>query len=185
MNPNNVIGIDFGNWNAYVCIAMGMDPTTRMGGHMEDLIPDNFRQFGSVGIPNEFFWNSKGEQLGFFAAREENRPADNHLRLLKKHLGETVTLYSDAAKTKSQTFRYDDIIVNMFEYHVGLEKETLRTNHGEAQTTNRISLCFPAKLRDPSALGYFVSLAERANSGATDEHGRPLKIKVVGTVCEP
>lgn len=183
---SNVIGIDFGNWMAYVCFVQGMDTTTRLGGHIEDLIPPKYQAQGSAGLPNEFFWNSSsGELMGFRAAKEANRPAENHLRLLKKHLGESITLYGDAKKTQQRTFKYDDIIVKMFEYHAQLANETLRTNFGESATTNLFSITYPAKLRDPAALRYFIALAEKANSGANDTNGNPLKIKVVGAVCEP
>lgn len=188
-----VIAIDYGNWMAYVCTLNGADEITRAGGKMEDLIPSTYRAQGMDGIPNEYFWNMavkdgktvSNEHMGFMAARETNRPAENHLRLLKKHLGESVTLYGDTAKKYQQTFYYDDIIVKMFSYLIGLANDKLREDYGESGTTNLISLTYPAKLRDPAMLRYFVNLAEKADSGAKDKNGNMLKIKVVGAVCEP
>ena len=192
--PNKrIIGIDFGNWMAYICTIFGMDPKTRMGGTVEDLIPAKYLNQGSAGIPNEYFWNMttkdgklvSNELMGFLAARDTNRPAENHLRLLKKHLGETINLYGGPNKTHLQTLSYDEIITKMFAYHVQLANDALRTNHSEKETTNLISITFPAKLRDPMALQYLINLAEKADSGAKDEAGKMLKIKVVGAVCEP
>lgn len=188
-----VIGIDFGNWMAYVCTVNGMDETSRMGGKVEDLIPATYHNTGSDGIPNEYFWNmtTKGgktntnELMGFMAARDTNRPAENHLRLLKKHMGESITLYGDASKKTQETFRYDEIITKMFAYHVQMANDTLRENYGEKGTTNLISVTFPADLCDPARLTYFLNLAEQADSGAKDDKGNMLKIKVVGAVCEP
>lgn len=187
-----VIGIDFGNWQTFVCFVNGMDEATKTGGVIEDLIPSRYREIGSEGIPNEFFWNlsekngtqTDDEQYGFAAARETNRPPENHLRLLKQHLGEKVTLRSANGK-HTKTYLYDDIITKMFEYHVGLANDALRENHGESATTNLISITYPARLRDPGLLRYYIDLAEKADSGALDEDGNMQKIKVVGTVCEP
>lgn len=187
-----VIGIDFGNWQAFVSCVNGMDENTRMGGTIEDLLPATYRG-SSDGIPNEFFWNEverngkivSNEMLGFAAAKDTNRPLENHLRLLKKHLGETVTLYADSTKSRSRTFNYDDIIVKMFEYHITMANNALRENYGEAGTTNLVSVAFPATYRDPAHLEYYVRLAEKADSGARDKNGNMLKVKVVGTICEP
>lgn len=187
-----VIGIDFGNWQTFVCWIHGMDETSKTGGVVEDLIPSKYREIGSEGIPNEFFWTLTekngnlidNEQYGFAAARETNRPPENHLRLLKQHLGETVTLKTYNGKNFKK-FSYDEIITKMFAYHVQLANDALRENHGENAATNLISITYPAKLRDPGLLQYYINLAEKADSGARDESGNMLKIKVVGTVCEP
>lgn len=187
-----VIGIDFGNWQAFVCCVNGMDPNTRMGGTVEDLLPSTYKQAGD-GIPNEFFWNEverngkvvSNELMGFPAAKETNVPDENHLRLLKKHLREQVTLYGDKNRKSSRTFNYDDIIVKMFEYHVKLANDALRENYGEDATTNLVSVAYPASYRDHAHLEYYIRLAEKANSGAKDKYGNELKIKVVGSVCEP
>lgn len=187
-----VIGIDFGNWQAFVSCVNGMDEKTRMGGTIEDLLPATYRE-SADGIPNEFFWSEierngkvlSNEMLGFAAAKDTNRPLENHLRLLKKHLGEKVTLYADSDKKRSRTFEYDEIIVKMFEYHIKMANNALRENYGEAGTTNLVSVAFPASYRDPAHLEYYINLAEKADSGVRDKNGNMLKVKVVGTICEP
>lgn len=187
-----VIGLDFGNWQAFACSVVGMDEKTRAGGTIEDLLPATYKEHGD-GIPNEFFWNmiNKGgkqvsnELRGFAAATDTNRPVENHVRLLKKHMGETITLYGDSTKKTSHTFNYDDIIVKMFEYHIKMANNALRENYGDEGTTNLVSLAYPASLKDPAHREYYVKLAEKADSGVRDSEGRMLKIKVVGTVCEP
>ena len=187
-----VIGLDFGNWQAFVCSVINMDEKTRAGGTIVDLLPATYKEYGD-GIPNEFFWNTvdksgkptHNELYGFAAAKDTNRPAENHIRLLKKHMGETVTLYGDSSGSISHTFKYDDIIVKMFEYHVTMANNALRENYGEEGTTNLVSLAYPASLKAPAHREYYVKLAEKADSGVRDKDGRMLKVKVVGTICEP
>lgn len=186
-----VIGIDFGNWNAFTCFIDNMDAETRMGGTIIDLIPDRYRELGQNGVPNEFFWAKSGENgaereyFGFEAAKDSNYPVENHLRLLKRNMGKKITLYGDIQKTNSREFDYDDLIVKAFSYVVSLANESLREAYGESGTTNLISVTYPASISDPSRLRYLVDLAEKADSGAMDEKGNMLKIKVVGTTCEP
>lgn len=187
-----VIGLDFGNWQAFACSVIGMDEKSRSGGIIEDLLPGTYKENGD-GIPNEFFWNTiekSGKQVsnelyGFAAAKDVNRPQENHVRLLKKHLGEKITLYGNSNRTTSHTFNYDDIIVKMFEYHIKMANDALRENYGEKETTNLVSLAYPASLKDPAHREYFVRLAEKADSGVRDSDGKMMKIKVVGTICEP
>lgn len=189
----NIIGIDFGNWMTYVCAVFGMDPQTRMGGVIEDLIPSRYMNQGSAGIPNEYFWNvtTKDGQptsnvlMGFQAARDTNRPIENHLRLIKQNLGRSIELYGGPNKTHKQTLQYNNMVTELFQYHVQLANEALRVNHGDSACTNLISITFPAKLRDPRALKYYIDLIEQSDSGVLGKNGKMLKLKVVGAVCEP
>ncbi len=184
-----VIGIDFGNWNAFVCFADGMNEATRRGGKIIDIVPDRYRQNSQNGFPNEFFWGVgrdgvEREFFGFEAVVDSNQPPENHLRLLKRGIGKQVTLY-DTKKTKSRSFKYDDLITRAFSYMVSLANEALRESYGESGTTNLISVTYPASLSDPASLRYFIDLAEKADSGARDKNGKMLKIKVIGAICEP
>ena len=84
-----IIGIDFGNYNTFPCFISDFDPGTRMGGTVHDLLPSGLQD----GIPSVFYYSKKvGVLCGEEAVRTRARPANNRIRNLKRHLGDSITL---------------------------------------------------------------------------------------------
>ena len=165
----NVIGFDFGNYYSQVCCTLNPNSEDRKGGHILDL-QDSYA-VNSNGIPTAFFYSSRrnhGEPC-YGSQAERSRPRSNIVRLMKRHLGETVTI-------EGRDFPYDYIITQTIQHCI---REANRQLHAQTQsTTNLISLAYPVTYSSAQRL-HLVRLAQ----AATLEDGTPLK--VVGTIMEP
>ena len=161
-----IIGIDFGNYNTFPCFISDFDPGTRMGGTVHDLLPSGLQD----GIPSVFYYSKKvGVLCGEEAVRTRARPANNRIRNLKRHLGDSITL-------DDRTISYGEAITSVIQHCVRRANEQLHA--GWQMTTNQISLSYPASYTS-AQLQRLIELAEQA----TLADGTP--VKVVGTIREP
>ena len=161
-----IIGLDFGNYNSFVCYISDFDRGTRIGGNVHDLLPGGLNN----GIPSVFFYSAKnGVLCGEDAVRTRAKPIKNRLRYLKRHLGETICL-------DDKTILYDDAITEVIQHCVRRANEQLQT--GWQVTTNLISLSYPATY----TFAQRQRLIECAQK-ATLVDG--TKVKVYGTIAEP
>lgn len=174
-----VIGFDFGNCNSYLCFIPHSDMRNgRLGGTVQSLLPAKWKD----GIPSVFFYSNsekcKNDAVknkkplpwcGVDAVRMVATPYKNRKRLLKRHLGQSVTL-------DDKTFSYDDAIVKVVEHCVRTANKILKEKM--MVTTNLVSLSYPATYLC-SQRERLIELVERA----TLEDGTP--VKVFGTIMEP
>ena len=161
-----IIGLDFGNYNSFVCYISDFDAGTRMGGNVHDLLPGGLNN----GIPSVFFYSTKnGILCGEDAVRTRAKPVKNRLRYLKRHLGEKICL-------DDKTILYDDAITEVIQHCVRRANEQLQL--GWQITTNLIALSYPATY----TFAQKQRLIECAQK-ATLVDG--TKVKVYGTIAEP
>ncbi len=174
-----VIGVDFGNKNAFFCYISDFDPENapeqkRLGGMPHDLLPASRPQ----GIPTVFFYSDHERYrrmspalpwYGEEAVRSVAVPFSNRVGLFKRHLDETFVC-------DGRTFSYNEAVTHMMEYCVRRANREMKTRF--LIDTELIALAYPA--------GYscaqrerLIELAERA----TLEDGR--RVKVIGTIAEP
>ena len=163
-----VIGLDFGNYNSFICYISDFDEGTKMGGIIHDLLPQELND----GIPSVFFYSKKiGILCGEDAVRNRAKPVENRVRYLKRHLGEIMTL--DGGDT---TISYDEAITEVIQHCVRKANEQLKS--GYQVTTNLISLSYPVAYSF-AQLQRLIELAEKA----TLADG--TRVKVYGTIAEP
>ena len=156
-----IIGIDFGNYNTFPCFISDFDPGTRMGGTVHDLLPSGLQD----GIPSVFYYSKKvGVLCGEEAVRTRARPANNRIRNLKRHLGDSITL-------DDRTISYGEAITSVIQHCVRRANEQLHA--GWQMTTNQISLSYPASYTS-AQLQRLIELAEQA----TLADGTPVKVVV-------
>ena len=163
---SEIIGLDFGNYKSFPCIIRDIDPDTRIGSEIIDLLPPK----QEYGIPSVYFYAKEvGVLCGEPAERPRAKPVSNRLRFLKRHLGETITL-------DDRTISYDEAITAVIQHCVREANKILQTNY--LLSTDKISLSYPAAYNKAQML-HLVSLAEKA----TLADGR--SVKVSGTIAEP
>ena len=163
-----VIGLDFGNYNSFICYISDFDEGTKMGGIIHDLLPQELND----GIPSVFFYSKKiGILCGEDAVRNRAKPVENRVRYLKRHLGEIMTL--DGGDT---TISYDEAITEVIQHCVRKANEQLKS--GYQVTTNLISLSYPVTYSFAQRQR-LIELAEKA----TLADG--TRVKVYGTIAEP
>ena len=168
-----VIGLDFGNYNSFPCVVVNGDVNNnRLSGMVVDLLP----RYNRAGIPSAFFYSGrekfKNYELPWYgdnAVSQRAVPLKNRVRLLKRHLGESITI-------DDKCFSYDEEITNLIQYIIRKANEELQKNWMEI--TDLVSISYPATYSTEERM-HLVSLVENA----TLEDGR--HVKVYGTICEP
>ena len=171
MTVEPIIGIDLGNYFLQPCFIQGIDPKTRRGGILYDLVDPALNT--PYGIPTAYFYsNGRGVLCGEQAVKAV--PIANCVRYLKRDL------FCDGkpnSKTiDGKTFTYDEMIIAVAQYGIRLAAKYLeRQLHIK---TNKIALSYPASMSS-FVRNHLVSLMEKV----TLEDG--TKIKIVGTIAEP
>lgn len=161
-----IIGLDFGNYNSFVCYISDFDSVTKMGGIVHDLLPSGLND----GIPSVYFYSENiGTLCGENAVKTRATPVKNRIRYLKRHLGENMVI-------DNKTISYDSAITEVIQHCVRRANEVLQS--GWQVTTNLVSLSYPATYTFAQRQR-LIELAEKAT--LTDG----TKIKVYGTIAEP
>lgn len=161
----HVIGLDLGNVNILASIIIGMDETTRRNGSAVDLIPPE----RPMGIPSTFYYSkNQGERLCTEAMNTDTDPRFR-FNLLKRHLNEKFTC-------DGKTFEYNYALKQVCRQALNTCLAELENRYHE--TTNLVSLAFPAAFQDPAkvALKKLLESVELSNG---------QKVKVVGMISEP
>ena len=166
-----IIGVDLGNYFLQVCFIQGIDPKTRRGGILYDLVDPALNT--PYGIPTAYYYSkSRGVLCGNEAVRA--MPPSNCVRYLKRDLFKDGKPNSKTIDGK--TFTYDEMIIAAAQYGIRLAAKYLeRQLHVK---TNKVSLSYPASMSS-FVRNHLVSLMEKI----TLEDGR--KIQIVGTIAEP
>lgn len=172
MEYTPIIGFDFGNYNCFASYI----------GHRPDIQADGDRLGGmaiplmqGAGIPSAFFYSEKRKDpslpwCGEKTLSTQATPVKNRVRLLKRHLGESITL-------DDRTFSYDEMIVQVAQHCLRKAYADLKMKEPKAQT-NRITLSYPATYTCAQRQR-LIELMEQV----TLENGEP--VRVVGTIAEP
>ena len=161
-----VIGLDFGDYNSFVCCILDRDVETKTGGVIHDLIS----QGSNGGIPSVFFYSKKtGILCGEEAVGNRAKPVQNRIRYLKRHLGEPLVV-------DDKIMSYDFAIAEVVQHCIRRANEQLKAWF--LVSANRISLSYPA-MYTLSQRQRMIEIVE----SATLEDG--TRVKVCGTIAEP
>lgn len=174
-----VIGIDFGNFNTFPCFISDIDHSQgRLGGLVHDLLPAGCPE----GIPSVYFYSfelaEKNYEMPWCGEKGVTNaaiPENNRIRYLKSNIGKTFKVF-DKNTVNSKEISYDDAIVQVLQHCVRAANRKM--SEAFMKTTNLISIAYPASF-DTARRMKLIELAEKA----TLEDG--THVKVFGTIAEP
>ncbi len=163
-----IIGVDLGNFFLQPCFIQGMDPVTRRGGILYDLVDPSSNML--YGIPTAFAYSkSRGIVCGIQATR-----MPSCVRYLKRDLFKNGK--PNSKTIDGRTFTYDEMILEVAQHGIRMAVKQLEMQlHIK---TNKVALSYPASMSS-FVKNHLVSLIEKV----TLEDG--TKIEIVGTIAEP
>lgn len=166
-----IIGFDLGNFFSQPCFIQGIDPETRRGGRLYDLVDPSLNT--PYGIPTAFYYSKiRGVLCGDQATKA--MPMINCIRYLKRDLfkdGKPNSITIDG-----RTFTYDEMIVAAAQYAIRIAVKQLEKELNIK--TNKVALSYPASMSS-FVKNHLVKLMQ----SVTLEDG--TKIEIVGTIAEP